>query len=277
MNKQTEKSLPAYRGEEAYVYFCFSSADLKQVRPLMERMYARGTRVWYCLGRPRDLDEREERRARMNGAALAVLYLSAASREDVDFKNAALYCQENGVPILCIDADGGDKGLSFGLSTAVRHLDALSYHSAVSLESALVRCEGFSRDLIGEPQRVRPPLYRRAAVAIAAASLLLLTLALLGGSVFGWFEPPVQKDDTVFFENAALRAAVRSAVGGGAITQESAAAVDTLRLKTLPEDGGELDKLPSLTRVEIPQSAAAEAQWLLDGGYTVVLYGGGGA
>ena len=151
MSGKMEKRFPPYQGREPYLYFCFSAADRKRVRPLLERMYARGTRVWYSIGKPRDLAERREREARMTGAALVVLYLTAAARGDVDFKNAALYCQDRGLRLLCIDADGGDSALSFGFTAKARHLDGLAYHSAVSLEAALVRCEGFSQELIGRP------------------------------------------------------------------------------------------------------------------------------
>lgn len=276
MSKRTEKRFAPYRGEEPYVYFCFASADERRVRALLERMYARGTRVWYCTGRPQDLDERRERERRMKGAALAVVYLSAAARGDVDFKNAALYCQHCGTPILCIDADGGDSGLSFGFTAQARHLDALSYHSAVSLEAALVRCEGFSQELIGEERVAPTPPVLKAAILLAALSLFTLAFFFIGGRAFGWFDAAVNRDDTLIFESAQLRGAVRAAVGGGAITEEKAAAVETLRLKAAPEKSGELEKLPSLTRVEIPQSDAADALWLLDEGYTVVLYGGEG-
>ena len=126
MSGKMEKRFPPYQGREPYLYFCFSAADRKRVRPLLERMYARGTRVWYSIGKPRDLAERREREARMTGAALVVLYLTAAARGDVDFKNAALYCQDRGLRLLCIDADGGDSALSFGFTAKARHLDGLA-------------------------------------------------------------------------------------------------------------------------------------------------------
>ncbi len=276
MSDKMEKRFPPYRGDEPYLVFCFSAADRRRVLPLLERMYARGTRLWYAAGRPRDLDERREREARMKSASLAVVYLSAAAREDVDFKNAALSCQERGTPILCIDADGGDSALSFGFTAAAQHLDGLRYHSAVSLEAALVRCRGFSQELIGEDVvKPRPPLLK-AALALAVVSVLALALVLLGGRVFGWFTGAVNSGDTVLFEDASLRAAVRTAVGGGPITEENVASVTALRLRELPENGAELEKLGALERVEIPQSAASDALWLLDGGYTVVLWGGDG-
>ena len=71
MSGKMEKRFPPYQGREPYLYFCFSAADRKRVRPLLERMYARGTRVWYSIGKPRDLAERREREARMTGASIS--------------------------------------------------------------------------------------------------------------------------------------------------------------------------------------------------------------
>ena len=275
MRAKLTKRFPAYQGGEPYVYFCFSDADAGRVRPLIERMYARGTRVWYSVGRPRDLAERRERELRMKTAALAVVYLSAAAREDLDFKNAGLYCQLCGVPLLCIDADEDVSALAFGFKEDVPHIKKSDYRSPAALEEALVRSEGFSQELIGPVLvTLTPPILKLAAV-LAVVSALALALVLLGGRVFGWAAPGVESYDTVRIEDASLRAAVRSALGGAPITEENIGTVETLRLKTLPEDGGELEKLASLTRVEIPQELAPDALWLLDEGYTVVLYGGG--
>ena len=276
MKKDLTSRFPVYEGAEPYLFFCFSDADEKHVRPLLERLYARGCRVWYSVGRPGSREERERRGKAMKAAALAVFYLSDAARDDTNMKSAALACQERETPILCIDADEGDCGLSFGLSEQLRHLRAGDYRSAAALEEALVRCEGFSQELIG-PERIEPPSpLKKLALTLAAVSVLILAAALLGGRLFGWFAPPVEAGDTVAITDSALRASVRAAVGGEAITPESLASVTSLRLTELPEDGSELALLGALERLEIPQSEAADALWLLDEGYSVVLYGGSG-
>lgn len=269
------KRFPAYQGTEPYLFFCFSDADARRARKLIERMYVRGTRVWYCTGRPRDVAERRERELRMSGAALAVVYLTQAARDDLDFKNAALYCQERKTPIICIDADEGVSALSFGITDA-QHLSARVWRRAAAMEEALVRCEGFSQELIGPDRLHVTPPYVRIALRLAIVSVLALALVLLGSRLFGWVSPLAEMDDTVHIEDAALRAAVRTAVGGGPITEEGLESIETIRLKELPGDADELALLPSLTRVEIPQTLASDALWLLDEGYTVVLYGGGG-
>lgn len=278
MSDKLKKRFPAYEGEEPYLVFCFAEADERRAAKLLERMAARGTRLWYAVGRPRDRAERAERERRMKGARLCVLVLSAAAREDLELKNAALYCQASGVPLLCVDADEGSSALAFGLTEQTQHLRARAYRNAAELEEALVRSEGFSQELIGEEPIIPSPPYLKATILLAAASVLLAALVLLGGRMFGWFAPPESVyHDSVTLTDDALRDAVRAAVGGGEITEENLASVRTLRLRELPENSEELRLLGALERVEIPQSEAADALGLLEAGYTVVLYGGEGA
>ncbi len=276
MSKTLTKRYPAYGGEEPYLFLCFSEADAKRVLPLMERLCARGCRVWYALGRPESMDERRERAARMKGAALTVFYLSDAARADTDVKGAALAAQERGARMLCVDADEGDSALSFGLAESVPHLKARAYRSAAELEEALAHSEGFSQELIGSARLAPPSPLKKLALTLAALSVLVLLTAFAGGKLFGWFAPPIERSDTIAFTDTALRSAVRAAVGGGAITPESVAELASLRLSELPEDDSELALLPALKRLEIPQSKAAEALRLLDEGYVVALYGGSG-
>ena len=276
MSKKLTARFPVYEGAEPYLFFCFSDADEKRVTGLLERLYARGCRVWYSLGRPENREERQRREDRMKAAALSVFYLSAAAREDTDMKSAALAGQARGGPLLCVDADAIESGLSFGLSEQTQHLRARDYRNAAELEEALVRSEGFSQELIGDDRIAPPSPLRKIALTLAVVSVVVLAAALLGGRLFGWFAPPIEDSDTVVISDTALRAAVRTAVGGGAITAEGLESISTLRLTEIPANGEELALLGSLERLEIPQDKAEEALWLLDEGYTVALYGGTG-
>lgn len=142
------------------------------------------------------------------------------------------------------------------------------------METELIRTDGFSQELIGE-ERIDPGIYhkKRLIRRLVTATLLLALAGGLCGRFLGWFTP--MPADTVSFTDPALEAAPRRAVGGGTLTEESLAAVTTLRLDAFPEKSDELTEFPSLTRLEIPQSAAAQAVPLLDdAGYRIVLYGG---
>ena len=80
----------------------------------------------------------------------------------------------------------------------------------------------------------------------------------------------------VIIEDEALQAAVREAIGGGFITEESLAEVETLRLSRLPENGEDLLLFPHLTTLILSQGAAQEApqQPGLYDAYTLIVAGG---
>ena len=77
--------------------------------------------------------------------------------------------------------------------------------------------------------------------------------------------------DTVFFEEQWLTDTLRQAVSGVLLTEESLAEITKLNLDQLPADLSELDKLPNLETLSIPQSLADEAQELMDKGIRLAL------
>ena len=269
-----QRIYPPYEGRDPYLFLCFSDADASAVEPLLKRLCGRGCRVWYSIGRSADVNVLAHRQERANGAALTVLYLSDRARSDTDVKSAVLLAQSRGCPIICLDTDREDSGLSMGLTEQARHIPAWRLPSAEAVETELIRTEGFSQELIGE-ECIDPGIsYKKRLIRRLVTATLLLALAGgLSGHFLGWFAP--RPADTVSFTDPALEAAARRAVGGGALTEESLAAVTTLRLDAFPEKSDELTEFPSLMRLEIPQSAAAQAVPLLDdAGYRIVLYGG---
>ena len=72
-----------------------------------------------------------------------------------------------------------------------------------------------------------------------------------------------------------IRSAVRNAARGGAITEDLVSEITVLRLSGMPESWEELEKLPALTTVTLPQQALLEEGTLPDGDITVELTGGG--
>jgi len=55
------------------------------------------------------------------------------------------------------------------------------------------------------------------------------------------------------------------------LTEESLADITKLKLDQLPADLSELDKLPNLEILSVPQSLADEAQELMDKGIRIAL------
>lgn len=271
-----ERTYPAYQGHEPYVHLCFSPADTALAATLLAALRERGVRVWYSLGKTADKAILSQRQSRANNSSLLVLVLTDAARQDRDVKGTALFQLSRGKPIVCIDADHADKGLSMGLPADLAHVDAWHLPDAHATCEALMRCEGFSYDLIGEPAEpaTTPTRGRALTLALLALAALLVAMGLAGASM-GWFvDDSLHAGDTLALESPELIVAARAALEGGDITAESAATVRVLRLSSLPDDLSELDAFSGLERLEIPQDQAARATALLgDAAYEIVLVG----
>ena len=89
-------------------------------------------------------------------------------------------------------------------------------------------------------------------------------------------EIEVLPEDTVTIMDEYLQQTVRSVVGGGAITEEAVAAIETLTLSRLPESLDDLDLLPNLSTLILTEEAAKTAPELPDlyDRYTLILTGG---
>lgn len=260
---------PPYGGDQPYLYFCFSDADKDRLRPLFRRLYERGCRIWYPTGHSGTVAERERRDARMRKARLVVLYQTKRARTDQAVKSAVLVCQEKSIPIISVDVDNAESTLSMGLDSRAVHIKLRSVDAA---EAALLHADGFSQELIGPPLPVRKKAVLAIAAAIVAAAFLLIGAAVL---VRRLRAPSIEKTgDTVFFSDPVLTAAVRDALSGEPITEDSIVTVTTLRFDTLPERTDEFALLSNLSRIELNQANAADAASLIDR-YEIVLTGGG--
>lgn len=82
---------------------------------------------------------------------------------------------------------------------------------------------------------------------------------------------PTPIPDTVLFEESWLRDLLREETGGGLLTEETLATITELRLEQLPENLAELEKLPNLEKLILPQAEALKAGDLIDRGIAIVL------
>ena len=181
-----ERRCPPYEGGDPYLYLCFAEQDSEAVFPLLEHLYRRGIRIWYNVESTADMGELNRQQERMNGASLVVLYLTDNVREAGNKKNTLLYYQQQGKPVISIDTDDGDNELSVGLTEAAKHIDAQTVRNAEELEAELIRTEGFSQELIGDPPAAKNHFGRAAAVILAIA-LLVAGVSYFGYKQYGWF------------------------------------------------------------------------------------------
>ena len=271
------KQAPPYEGEEPYLYLAFADADAGRIGELVRLLKKRGLRIWYSTGPAGSADELLRRQQRALGAELTVVYLTDAMTQDQDGKASILVNQKNGKKILCIDRDASDRALTMGLHESVPHLAAWQYPKTEDLEEALIRSDGFTQEMFGEPVLLKKSgLAGRLTAVLCVFAVLLVLGSVLGLTVFHWFRPAAPQDEVVLTDET-IRAAVRTAVGGAVLTEENTAAIEELRLDGLPADWEDLEKLPGLRRIALPQEAVLEADSLPDGNLVVVLTGGDAA
>ena len=77
--------------------------------------------------------------------------------------------------------------------------------------------------------------------------------------------------DTVFFSEQWLTDILRQNVNGILLTEKSLAEIRKLELDRLPADLSELEKIPNLEILSIPQSLAEEADSIREMGIDVAL------
>ena len=278
MASKTETYYPPYEGAEPYIHLCFSSRDERKIRPLLRKLLQRGCRVWYCVGGAPDRRVQMVRSERMLKAGLTVLFLTASARQDTELKNRLLVCQKAKQPILVLNTDGGDSGLSLGL-TEISSAAVTGGNASDALD-AILHGRGFSQAFMGDPLPINDRLWlRRLSVLLLILSLLLAT----AGGVYIYRHPPTISaieeplpEDTVVIENEALRDFVRTVIGGGPITEEALAQIETLQLSQLPQSAEDLTVFPNLTTLILSEEAAQAAPELpaLYEAYTLIVAGG---
>ena len=274
--KNWHKYFPPYEGEEPYLYVAFAAADEKKVWKILRPLLERGCRVWYRFGPAGGAERLLHDQERSSGAALTLLFLTDAACADKDTKSNVLVNQKYGRPILCLDPDGTDRRLRMGLREDVLHIPLYELRGSGEIEDAIIHAEGFSQDIIGEPVKIAAGnALGRISMVLCVLAILLAALAFAGFRYFHWFTPDFL--DEVALNDPVIVSAVRKAARGGPITEEFANGLIELRLDAMPESWDDLNSLPSLERIEIPQQAIIDGGSLPEGGYTIELSGGDGA
>ena len=180
--KSWQKKVSPYEGTEPYLYLAFADADAGKVWGVLRPLLERGCRVWYAAGAAGSPEELLRRQERAGNAALTAVYLSRAVTEDKDTKSAVLANQSMGRPILCLDDDGEDRTLAMGLRETTPHIPVYRYRDKAEAEEELVRAEGFTQEMLGEPMKITGGGF----AGRLAAVLCILAVLLLAAGFAGW-------------------------------------------------------------------------------------------
>ena len=270
-----QKRFPPYEGDQPYLYLAFSDADSRKVWSILRILLQRGCRVWYCIGPSGSAEKLRQRQERSANAALTILYLTDSACSDPEAKSHILVNQKLGRPILCLDPDPTDRRLSMGLKEDIPHVPLYPGWDSERIENALIHSESFSQEILDRPVAVKAShLPALLTVLFTVLAVLLAGLAFAGARYFHWFQKPEQEDQ-VIFSDPVLLSAVRNETGGVPLTEELLSQIRFLHLDAIPENWSELELLPSLERIQVPQQAIAEGGSLPDGDYVIELSGGG--
>ena len=275
-----QKKYPPYVGDKPYLYFAFAEEDRAKAWRIMRILLLRGCRVWYTYGPAGSAEELLRRQKIAKKATFTILLLTDASCSDPDTKSNVLVNQKNKLPIICLDTDGNNRLLKMGLREDVPRVPVYRFSRDNDLDDAIIHAEGFSQDVMGETINPPiPPVHRNLIIVFCTSAVLLILISLAivkirNGKYSQTIEDTAITDEVIFTDDT-LALAVREAAGGGAVTEELTENLKTLQLESIPASWDELEKLPSLEKIEIPQQALTPDTQLPDGDYTIVLTGGG--
>ena len=279
-----------YEGDEPYIYLAFAEEDSVRIRRVVRIMLARGCRLWYRVGQVGTPEELIRRQGKTKEAALTVLYLTDALCEDTDSKTSILVNQKYERPIICFTPDKKDLRLKMNLREDTPLIPLYDNISDEDLDITFVHTKGFTQDLIGVPVKIpdEEDKFKKLIKWLSIVAMLVLIITFLGVRYLNWFQPEmpsespeiiqevIEKTDEIEINESVIRDAVRSQAEDGVITEELVNSITTLHLMTLPNSWEELEKLPNLERIEIPQQEIIIAEKLPDKKYTVILIGGDG-
>lgn len=266
--KNWQKNYPPYEGTEPYLYLAFADADTRKVWPVVKVLLQRGCRVWYCTGPAGSSQELIRRQNRAAGAVWTLLYLTDPLTADKESKSRIMVNQKEQKKITCLDPDGVHRYLAMDIRESTPSISLRQCKAEAQLEETLIRAEGYTQAFVGKPVKLKNSWLGK-----LTGTLFLLALLLLGGAFFYSRQVPAY-EDTVIFSDSVLREAARTAAGGGALGQESLQNIQSIRLTELPENWNDLDLLPSLQQIELPQNTALQTEELPVDAYRIVLYGG---
>ena len=273
--KKWHEQYPPYEGNEPYIYFAFAEADINKVGRIIRIMLDRGCRIWYTLGAAGSAEEVLRRQHRADGAKVTFLYLTDAACADQDTKSFVLVNQKFGHDIVCLDPDGTDRRLLFGLRETVPHIPLYRYKKDIDIDYSIIHSQGFEQNVMGEPVKISIGLtIGEISMMIAGAAVLIILAGLIWTGLHNKELQQDVKPDTIVFDDNVIEAAVRKELIGRELTPEAVSGIETLSLEGLPENWDDLEKLSSLKKIVISQNALLYGGALPDGDYTIVLTGG---
>lgn len=173
--------LPAYSGDDPYVFVCYAHEDRIRVYPEIRRLQDGDLNIWYDEGISPGEEWDEELGRAIDGAEKLLFFVSQRSVASRHCRNEIHFAQNHNIPILAVHLEATElpQGLelSIGLSQAIVKHELTERNYQERLDRALVRKARYSKNptsLTNSSQAERAPHRRLRFPLILAAAILVL-------------------------------------------------------------------------------------------------------
>ena len=177
--------LPAYKGDEPYVFVCYSHEDSAVVYPEMAWLQQQGTNLWYDEGISGGKVWRAEIGDAIDAASMVVFYVSRSSLDSSHCNREINLALDEDKSILPVYLE--DVGLSSDLRVGLSRVQALHRYRDDGYQKHLLNALGSTEPFVKPPELQRTG---KRTLIVAAAIVMALAIAI------GWwaFERPQVQD-----------------------------------------------------------------------------------
>jgi hypothetical protein len=257
------RQVPAYRGEEPYVFVCYAHEDQALIYPELSWLREQGVHIWYDEGIAAGQVWRAELARAIDGAKGVIFYISSASLSSMHCKREVNYALDRDKPVLPIYLKRAD--LPNDLELALGSIQAL-HRSAVPADSYRSQLVSWSLSQSLTASSSEPGM-RLKGRRIIAASTLLIAVAVASLWVFQRSTParpespqaPRRQAVVEYLEPSALR-------GSDLLGRWCAVKEKDLELEFLPDQmnfyvGSQKQKVSYVPRAYVITSDSIKVLW----------------
>ena len=176
-----ETPFPAYRGEEPYIFVCYSHANAAVVYPELERLRKLGINVYYDEGVSPGREWTQELADAIDGSSRLLYFVSPASAASRHCRNEVQYALDRQKSVIPVHLEPtelpGGMQLSLGSAQAIlkHELNPKDYRRKLS---AALYVGDTPADIGARSERPRPHLAWRAVVPLVGLGVIATTLLL---------------------------------------------------------------------------------------------------